>query len=363
MLEEKHKRYMGMAIVLAGKAQNPGPNPYVGAILVKNNRIVGKGFHRHTGEPHAEINAISDAGNRAKNAILYVNLEPCVHYGKTPPCTKAIIDAKIKEVIIGMKDPNPLVNGKGIKQLKKAGVRVRKDVLREESKKLNEIYLKFITRKIPFVILKSAASLDGKIAARTGESKWISGEISRMYVHKLRGKVDAILIGINTVLKDDPRLNVHRVSGTAPRPYRVIVDSRLRIPFKARVLNNPKQVILAVTKRAPGIKIKKLQESGFKILVIKEKNGRVDLKILMKELAKMEISSVLIEGGGEVNAGAIESGIVDKILFFIAPKIIGGRNAITSVEGEGIKQINKAIPIKKMTVKMFGKDIWAEGYL
>ncbi|OIN95615.1 riboflavin biosynthesis protein RibD [Candidatus Desantisbacteria bacterium CG1_02_38_46] len=345
---------MAMAIELARKAQNPSPNPYVGAILVKNKKIVGKGFHRRAGESHAEVNAIRDTGTLARGSTLYVNLEPCVHYGKTPPCTWALINAGIKEVVIGMKDPNPLVNGRGIAELKESGVMVKEGILKKEAKRLNEIYLKYITRKMPFVILKSAMSFDGKIATISGESKWISSEESRRYVRKLRGKFDAILVGINTVLMDNPSLS---------KPCKVIVDSRLRIPLKAKVLKNPQRVIVATTNRAPNAKIRRLQDSGARVLIIKEKKGKVDLNILMKEMAKIEISSVLIEGGGEINASAIESGIVDKILFFIAPKIIGGRDAKTPVEGEGIKRIARAIPIRNMTVKMLGRDILIEGYI
>jgi len=361
---KKDERYMLMAIELAKKAQNPSPNPYVGTILVKNNKIVGKGFHARAGESHAEVNAIHNAGSKVRNSTLYVNLEPCVHYGKTPPCTRAIINAGIREVIIGMKDPNPLVDGRGIVELRNNRIRARFGILEKEVRKLNEIYIKYITKRMPFVILKSAMSLDGKIATYTGESRWISSEESRRYVHQLRGKVDAILVGINTVLMDDPKLKISSASALlSNKPYKIIVDSRLRIPMKAKVLKNPEQVIIATTRNAKKVKLRTLEDLGVKVLIIKEKKNRVDLKILMEELAKLEISSVLIEGGGEINASAIKSEIVDKILFFIAPKIIGGKDAKTPVEGNGITQIEKAIPIKDMKVNKIGSDILLECYL
>jgi len=355
---------MGLAIELAGKAQNPGPNPYVGAVLVKNNRVVGKGYHHGAGQPHAEVNAIQDAGLQAQNSTLYINLEPCAHFGRTPPCTQALIRAGVKKVVIGMRDPNPLVNGRGIAELKKAGIEVIEGILEEEARRLNEKYIKYITKKMPFVLLKSAMSLDGKIATCTGESKWISSKESRRYVRQLRSRFDAVLVGINTVLKDNPGLNTgpeFKLQGSKV-PYKIIVDSSLRIPLRAKVLKNPGQVIVATTGKAPKSRIKKLKDSGVRVLVVKEKNGRVDLKALMKELAKLEISSVLIEGGGEINASAIESGIVDKILFFIAPRIIGGRYAKTPVEGMGIKRILDAIPLTHMTVSLCGRDVMVEGY-
>ena len=373
------EKYMDTALELARKAKNPSPNPYVGAVLVRNGRVVGQGYHKFAGASHAEVNAIKNSGKRLYGSTLYINLEPCSHYGRTPPCTDTIIRAGIKKVFIAMKDPNPLVNGKGVKALQGKGVAVRTGLKEEESKKLNEFYVKFIMKKMPFVILKAAISLDGKIATSKGESKWISGEVSRKYVHKVRSKVDAILVGIGTVLKDDPELNTGtkaqrhsegvRMTLLSPSdkgtkfPYKVIVDSRLRIPLKAKVLKNPELVVIAATKDAPRKKIEYLEKLGVKVLIINKKDGKVDLKVLMKRLAGMEISSVLIEGGGEISAGAISSGIVDKIIFFIAPKIIGGRSAKTSIEGEGIKRLQDFIKIREMKFKAIGPDIMVEGYL
>ena len=363
---KKEKYYMGLAINLAKKAQNPGPNPYVGAVLVKDGRMIGRGFHLKAGEPHAEVNAIRDAGKSAKGSTLYVNLEPCAHWGRTPPCADAVAEAGIKEVVIGMKDPNPLVNGKGIARLRKAGVKVRSGVLEQESRKLNEAYIRYIAKKMPFVLLKTAMSLDGKIAARTGESRWISGEESRRYVKRLRAKFDAVLVGIGTVLRDDPELSASVNVSSCQRvrvPYKIILDSKLRIPLRAKILKRPEEVIVAATSKAPESKILRLERLGARVLVTKIKEGRVNLKALMKKLAEMEISSVFIEGGGEVSASAVESGIVNKILFFIAPKIIGGRNAKTPVEGRGITSMAQAVPVSDISVRRIGADIMVEGYL
>lgn len=361
----KDEKYMGAAIELAARSVNPGPNPYVGAVIVKNGRITGKGFHLRAGMPHAEANAIRMAGLSAKGAALYVNLEPCAHYGRTPPCSGAIIKSGIRKAIIGMKDPNPLVSGKGIKELKKAGIEVITGVLERESARLNEKYVKYMTTGMPFTLLKSAVSLDGKICANTGDSKWISSEGSRDYARRLRAKFDAVLVGVNTVLKDDPEIvssNKCQVS-SQKIPYKIVVDSRLRIPLKAKILKRPEEVIIATTKKALKSKARLLEKLGVKILAVKEKNGKVDLKALMKELAGMEITSVFIEGGGEINASALGSGIVDKVLFFIAPKIIGGRNAKTAVEGNGILRVARAIPVRDISVSRIGGDVVVEGYI
>lgn len=357
------ERYMKQAIILAGKSQNPGPNPYVGAILVKNKKIVGSGYHFGAGRPHAEANAIKNAGTKVNNSTLYVNLEPCSHFGRTPPCTEEIINAGIKRVMIGIKDPNPMVNGKGVNVLKKAGIEVKCGLLEKESRAINEFYIKYILKKRPFVILKSAASLDGKIACYSGDSKWITSDRSRACAKRLRSRVDAVLVGINTVLVDNPGLNSGHASRVMRHGYKVIVDSKLRIPLGAKVLDSPKRAIIATTAKAAKEKVKKLQGLGCRVLIVKEKKGLVDLAILMKELAGMEISSVLIEGGGEINASAVESGIVDKVMFFIAPKIIGGRDAKTPVEGRGIKDIKRAVNLKQVCVERIGGDIMITGYL
>jgi len=362
------KEYMRAALKLAVRAKGKtSPNPLVGAVIVKDNRIIGKGYHRRAGEPHAEINALNMAGERAKGAILYLNLEPCAHFGRTPPCTKKIIFSGIKKVVVAMIDPNPLNCGRGVKELRKAGIEVKVRVLEKEAKKINEAYITYITTNKPVVILKTAMSLDGKIATKTGDSKWITNESSRKYVHKLRSEVDAILVGIETVLKDDPRLTA-RIQDPGSKipvrnPIRIVVDSRARIPLGAKVLNQKAPTIVATTKSASKRKIEALKKKGAKVLIIKAKDRKVNLKELLKRLGGLEITSLLVEGGGRINASFLENGLVNKVLFFVAPKIIGGEKATTPVEGGGIERIKDAIKLKNISIKRFEEDVLIEGYV
>jgi len=365
MKPESELQFMHKAIALARKGSfRVSPNPKVGCVLVKKGKVISQGSHRHFGGRHAEINALKEAGMRAKGSTMYINLEPCRHYGKTPPCTEAIIEAGIKEVVVGMIDPNPLVNGKGLRQLKAKKIKIKLGMLREECAKLNEPYIKYVTRGLPFVILKSAMSLDGKIATPRGDSKWITSEASRKYAKVLRSQVDAILVGIDTVLQDNPGL---LSSHSKKSPIRVILDSHLRIPLDARVLNSRAPTIVATQKGADKKRIENLETRGVEVLQIprwrKHSQRGLDLKFLMKKLAKRGITSILIEGGGKVNASALEMGLVDKVLFFIAPKIVGGEDAITPVEGEGIDRIGKAIKLRDTKIKRFGEDILFEGYV
>ncbi len=362
-----HNHYMKMSLRLALKGKGrTSPNPVVGAILVADNKIVGKGFHKKIGLPHAEIEAIRSAGKKASGSSLYVNLEPCMHFGRTPPCSEAIVKSGIKEVIIGMKDPNPLVSGKGIKKLKRAGIRVTTSIMEKECRKINEPFVKYITTKLPYVTLKVASSLDGKISTITGESRWITGDQARQYVHKIRNEVDAVLVGINTVLKDNPMLTTRlKKKKNLKQPLRIILDSNLRIPLSAKLIQNTddQKTVVATTSMASHKKIKVLEDMGVGVLKIKRKQTRVDMKDLMQKLGKREISSVMIEGGAEVNASALQSGIVDKVIFFIAPLIIGGAEATSSVMGSGIKFLKDAIPIKETRVVKLGKDFMVEGYI
>lgn len=346
------------------------PNPMVGAVLVKNGEVVGRGFHRRAGEPHAEINALHQAGAKAQGATLYVNLEPCIHFGLTPPCVPSIIAAGIKEVIIGIEDPDCRVMGKGLKALKDAGISTRVGLLPKEAMELNEIYLKYKTTGRPFVILKAAMSLDGKIATRTGNSRWITSEFSRNYGHRLRWQVDAILVGINTVLVDNPVLTVRYPSGVSRQQIkskkwlRIVVDSKLRIPLGARLLEDTGRypTLVATTPSAPQTKINELKSRGVEVLVVAEEKGRVDIKKLMEELWKKEITSVLIEGGGSINASFLEAGMVDKIYFFIAPLLIGGEKAINVLVGEGVEKISQAWKIEKWRMRRLGEEVLIEGY-
>ncbi|MDP3804868.1 MAG: bifunctional diaminohydroxyphosphoribosylaminopyrimidine deaminase/5-amino-6-(5-phosphoribosylamino)uracil reductase RibD [Candidatus Omnitrophota bacterium] len=354
-------KYMRNAISLARKATGKtGPNPVVGAVVVKGGRIVGAGYHKKAGLPHAEVNALKAAGKRAMGATLYVTLEPCDHFGKTPPCTEAVIKSGIKKVVIAMKDPNPVNNGRGIRKLKKYGISTYAGILQEEAVSMNKPYIKFITKGLPYVTIKAAGSLDGKIAARTGDSKWISSEASRRYVQGLRARADAVMVGVNTVIKDDPILMSWLKK--AKQPIRVIVDSRLRTPLNAKIFSRIGQspVIIATAKKSK--KIKSYVHKGAEVAVTGSSGGgRVDLKRLLKILAKKGVMNVLVEGGGELNAGFIEEGLADRMLFFISPKIIGGRDAVTSVEGRGVTAVKDAMLLRGVKVRRFGDDILIEG--
>lgn len=354
-----HQKFMKNALKLAKRGRGlVSPNPLVGCVIVSNNRIAGKGYYQYFGGPHAEINALRDAGEKAVNSTMYVTLEPCCFYGKTPPCTEAIIRSGVKEVVIGMEDPNPKVNGRGIQKLKAKRIKVTTDILKKQATKLNEAYIKYVTKKVPFVILKTAMSLDGKIASVTGDSKWISSEKSRQWVHRLRSQVDGVLVGINTVLKDNPGLTAH---GLGKNPLRIVLDGEARIPLKSQLLNNQAPT-LVVTAHSPG-KLSVLKRRGIRVLRINAKNGKINLKVLLRRLAKMGITSLLVEGGGETNASFLKEKLVDKVLVFIGPKIVGGRNAITPVAGNGIDKISQAIKLDKMSIKKIDEDILIEGYL
>lgn len=362
-------KYMKLAINLAKRGiGTTSPNPAVGSLIVKDGKVLGRGFHKVAGENHAEINALISASYSAEGSTMYVTLEPCCHYGKTPPCTNAIKKAGIKRVVIGMIDPNPLVCGKGIKELKKAGIEIEVGVLKDEVRKLNEAYTKYITTGIPFIIIKYAMTFDGKIASRTGDSKWISSTDSRDFVQKLRSSVDAILVGINTVIKDNPKLTVRRglspKKGTVPSgPIRIILDSFCRIPLSSNVLDSSAKTIIVTTNFASKKRIGKIQKNKAEVLVVDSKNKRVNIKDLFYELAKRNITSVLIEGGSEVNADVINSGLADKIYIFFCPLILGGKKAITAVEGEGIKFVKDAIKIKNLQIKKIGSDFLLTGYV
>ena len=338
------------------------PNPMVGAVIVQNGRIVGEGYHRRAGLPHAEIEALRAAGELARGATLYVNLEPCCHSGRTGPCTEAIIAAGIKRVVAAMADPNPLVAGRGFARLKEAGVEVTSGILEKEARRLNEAFIKYITIRKPFVTLKAAMSLDGKIATVTGESKWITGEEAREYVHRLRDASDAVIVGIGTILKDDPSLTTRLPEGGRD-PMRLILDSRARIPLEARVLNLKSEAptAVAVTEMAPPERVAAIKRAGAEVLVCGP-GPRVDLDCLLAELAQREVVSILVEGGGTVNAGFVLQRLVDKVVWFIAPLIVGGREAPGPVGGSGIRNLSKAIRLTDITFKEYGADLCVEGY-
>ena len=357
------EKFMRLAIDLAKKAKGrTSPNPMVGAVIIRDNEIVGTGYHQKAGTPHAEVHAITNAGDKTQNATIYVSLEPCSHHGRTGPCTEAIIKAGISRVVMAMSDPNPRVDGKAI--LESHGIQVTTGILEGEARKLNEVFIKYITTGLPFVILKTAMSLDGKIATHSGKSKWITSEDSRRIVHQIRNEVDAIIIGIGTVIKDDPSLTTRLPDGNGRDAIRIVLDSHARIPLNSKILNlNSKaRTIVAVTSSAPEGKISQIKQKA-EVLVVSEQNGRIDFQDLMKKLGQMEITSVLIEGGSEVNASAIKSGIVDRIMFFIAPKLFGGIEALGPIGGDGIDDPSEAIKLKDISVTQVGEDILVTGTL
>ncbi|RKD24926.1 diaminohydroxyphosphoribosylaminopyrimidine deaminase / 5-amino-6-(5-phosphoribosylamino)uracil reductase [Caminicella sporogenes DSM 14501] len=359
-------KFMERAFQLAKKGEGfVNPNPMVGAVIVKNNTIIGEGYHKYFGGNHAEVEALNSIIDSPEGATMYVTLEPCSHFGKTPPCTDAIIKSGIKKVVISMLDPNPLVSGRGVKKLKDNGIEVITGILEDKAKKLNEIFIKYITKKIPFCLMKSAMSLDGKIATKFSDSKWITNKFSRQYVHKLRHKYSAIMVGINTILIDDPLLTARIPNFKAKNPIRIIVDTNCKIPLDSKVVKtiSKAKTIIATTNLAPEEKIDKLKEKGVDVLIIPTKDNRVDLKKLMENLGQMGIDSVLLEGGGTLNYSALKTGIVDKINFFIAPKIIGGYLAKTAVEGDGASLVKDSFSIKNISIKTFEDDIMIEGYV
>ena len=361
----KDRHYMKIALELAGRAEGyTSPNPLVGAVVVKNGKIVGQGYHMKAGNPHAEVHALNDAGESAKGATLYVTLEPCCHYGRTPPCTEAVIKAGISRVVTALTDPNPLVAGQGLKRLRDAGIEVVSGVLAQEAARQNEVFLKYITTKLPFVALKAAVSLDGKIATATGESKWITGPQSREYTHRLRHKYDAILVGVNTVLADDPSLTTRLPDGGGIDPIRVVLDSRCRTPLNAKILTQKSNAvtIIATTPNADTDKVQALQAAGAEVLVVPGSGDKVDIVNLLKELAKKSITGILVEGGAAVHGAFLTAKMVDKVYWFIAPIIIGGNAAPGAVGGKGIKKLSEAVRLDNITVKRFGEDICIESY-
>ena len=356
--------YMNLALDLARKSEGQtNPNPLVGAVIVKSGKVVAKGYHEKAGLPHAEAIALNKAGTKARGADLYVNLEPCCHHGRTPPCTEAIISAGIKRVILGIRDPNRLVNGRGIRFLRKQGVEVVIGVLRRDCHKINEHFIKYITTGRPWVILKSAVSLDGKIATRTGDSKWITGSKARAYAHRLRSRVDAILVGAETVRMDDPQLTVRPKKKSMRNPVRIIVSGKGSISTSAKIFNNAhkERVIYVANASLPLVRKKKLQKIGVEVLLVKYRKKKVDLPLLMDALGKIKITSIMIEGGSEISGNALKEKLVDKLIYFLAPKIIGGKNAPGPVGGQGISRIEDFIEVKEISIEKLGNDFVIEG--
>ena len=352
--------YMKRALELAKKgAGHTSPNPMVGCVVVKDGRIVTEGYHERYGEFHAERNALTRCEEDLTGAEMYVTLEPCCHQGNTPPCTDIIIERSIGKVYVGSMDPNPKVAGKGVKILQEHGIEVETGVLEKECLALNEIFFYYITTGMPYVAMKYAMTLDGKIASCTGDSKWVTGEKARHHVHELRKQYSAILAGIGTVLADDPMLNCRIEEGVDP--VRVVCDSSLRIPLSSQLVKTAGDipVIVAYAKENPE-KEKALLQAGVE-LISAGRDGRVDLAVLMRELGKRKIDSVLVEGGGAVHGSLLESGLVQKIFCYLAPKLIGGREAGSPVEGDGFSRMKDALPVKEMEILPLGEDICISG--
>lgn len=360
------QEYMLRAIQLAKKGEGwTNPNPMVGAVIVKDGRIIGEGYHKKCGELHAERNAIASLTESAEGATIYVTLEPCCHYGKTPPCTEAIIEQKIKKVVIGSRDPNPKVAGKGAQILRESGITVVQDFMREECDRLNPVFFHYITTKIPYVVMKYAMTLDGKIATKTGASKWITGEPARQEVQHMRHRYMGIMAGIGTVLADDPMLNV-RVEGWKS-PVRIVCDSSLRIPLDSQIVRSAKEyrTIVAYAGREENEeitekitkKIEQLHAKGVDTVCCPDEKGQIDLKKLMTYLGNEGIDSILLEGGGTLNDSALRAGIVKEVHCFIAPKLFGGKNSKTPVEGIGIGLPSEALKLKCTDICRIGEDI------
>lgn len=358
--------YMKRALELASRGSgSTSPNPLVGAVIVKNGEIIGEGWHERAGGPHAEVNAIMNSKESLEGSTIYVNLEPCSHYGRTPPCAAELVKRKFKRVVVAMEDPNPLVAGRGIKLLRDSGIEVDVGSHRLDALKLNDIFIKHITRKTPFILLKSAMTLDGKTASKSGDSKWISGEQSREYVHHLRNRYSSILVGINTVLKDNPKLTT-RLEGVKGRnPLRIIVDSKGSIPSDSNVLqiDDDKRTIIATTEDMAEIKQSQLRDKGTEVIITDKRNGKVDIRQLVEELGRRGIDSLLVEGGGTVAASFLEEGLIDKVAVFIAPVIVGGKAAPTPVMGAGVNLISDGYWLKHQSITTFGQDVLVEGYI
>jgi diaminohydroxyphosphoribosylaminopyrimidine deaminase / 5-amino-6-(5-phosphoribosylamino)uracil reductase len=348
--------YMKLALDLArGTLGQTAPNPVVGAVLVKDSQIIGMGAHLKAGEPHAEVHAIQMAGDKARDAVLYVTLEPCSHYGKTPPCSDLVIRTGVRKVFVATTDPNPQVAGTGIERMRKAGIEVEVGLLQEEARELNKVFFYNIQTKLPYVTLKSAVSLDGKTATVTGESKWITGEAARADVHKFRHQHDGILVGVNTVLKDNPSLTTRMASG-GKNPIRIILDTYLRTPLDAKVVTDREAPTWIFT----GADVDKQQMGRFiekGIEVIQMETNRISIKDLLTILGERGITSLFVEGGAEIHGSFLKEGSFQQVIMYIAPKLIGGKLAPTSFTGQGIEKIAEAISLDIKQVEMVGGDI------
>lgn len=360
--------WMECALSLARLAMgSASPNPSVGAVIVKDGIVVGMGYTQPPGSDHAEVMALRQAGEKAQGATMYVTLEPCCYYGRTPPCTQAAINTGISEVHIALIDPNPLVSGRGVRELNEAGIKTYVGAYQEEAYQINEAYSKFITKGLPFVIAKFAMSLDGKIATRTGHSKWISNEEARNYVHAVRHTADAIMVGVNTVIADNPLLTAKGCYGKGGmikrQPLRIIVDSNGRTPSDANVFKQPGKTILATVEPFDKEKKKGLARIGVEVLELPGVEGLVDIEELLKVSGRREIVTILVEGGSKLLGYLFDHGLVDKVLVFISPIIIGGSQARTAVSGDGVGSVAEALSLDRVNFKNFGDNVLISGYV
>lgn len=358
--------YMERALSLAKLALvHASPNPAVGAVIVNGDTILGEGYTQPPGSHHAEIVALNQAGEQARGATMYVTLEPCCHHGRTPPCTKAIVDAGIAEVHMAIVDPNLRVCGRGKAELEAAGIRTVVGEHEDEAQEINEAYIKYVGTGLPFVLAKFAISLDGKIATRTGDSKWISGEDSRRYVHTIRSQIDAIMVGVDTIINDNPQLTARAgLDGgfLEKQPLRIVVDSTGRTPVDARVFQLPGRTLIAATTDIEADRARVLTQAGAEIVRLPKKDGWVDLKALLEQLGQRQITSLMVEGGAAVFGSLFEQGLVDKLLVFIAPIVIGGLEAKNPVEGKGVEKLAQATNLDRVRVERIGNDILISGY-
>jgi len=365
MIDPMDLAYLEMAYGLAEKARGwASPNPYVGAVVVRSGRVIGYGYHERPGRPHAEAIALERAGRRARGSTLYVTLEPCVHWGRTPPCIEAVIQAAPKRVVISSLDPNPIVFQKGVRRLRAADIDVSVGLLKEKNAVVNESYIKHITRGVPFVTLKAALSLDGRMATRTGDSRWISSAEAREYAHLLRGEQDAIMVGIRTVLKDDPRLTVRHPHWAGKKIVRIILDSALRLPLAARILTTLTEgkVIVFTTGGASSGKRAILEKKGVEVIEIPGRSGRLELPEVLARLGERGIASLLVEGGSRLLTAMIGANLADKLFLTMSPRLIGGEAAPSFLEGEGVRLVRKSLRIRKLCTFFIGDELIIQGY-
>jgi diaminohydroxyphosphoribosylaminopyrimidine deaminase / 5-amino-6-(5-phosphoribosylamino)uracil reductase len=362
----KEEQYMDMALALARRGLGTtSPNPMVGAVLVKGKQVIGKGYHKKAGLPHAEIEALNATKDDPAGSTLFVTLEPCSHVGKTTPCVNAIIKAGIRRVVVAMEDPNPLVNGKGVEALRKAGIEVKVGIRSEEAARLNEAFITYMEKKRPFFIAKAALSLDGKIATRTFDSKWISNEDSRAHANRLRSLVDGVMVGINTVVSDNPFL-IPRIPRPRKYPVRIILDSKLRIPLSCEIVKTAGtyRTWIFTNEKSPLEKETRLRAFGVDVIRVGgAEHGRVSLRQVSDELFRREIVSVLVEGGGEIHSAFLNEELTDKVILFYAPILIGGKNALSLVGGKGVEFLKDAHRVRISALKRFRDDIYVEGYV